>query len=192
MQSYQSRETLRQKGEIMDKDQIKGIIMDLRSKGLSFQKIANILRESYSVDLTRQTIRRYFNETAKASNDKAEVNDESQVREIAPTSEVQPGIKSGPSTAQVSIENKQEQNKETVQPIHKVRYPGFEDEDLRKGPYYHMMSSGYLEMTPEQRYRQHLESVKQARKERNKSIAYLALFILFLLGLFFAFKYRLI
>ena len=155
---------------MMDKDQIKEIIKDLRSKDLSFQKISGILRESYSVDLTRQTIRRYFNEIPKASNDNIQDNTETKVKEVTPTIEVQPGTKEESSTAQVQIENKHEENKVIVKQDRKVRYPGFEDEDLRKDPYYNSLPRGYKEMTPEQRYRQHLESVKQAHKERNKII----------------------
>ena len=176
----------------MDKDQIKAIIKDLRSKGLSFQKISDILRELHSVDLNRETVRKYFQDIQKANNNTIQDNAESIVRETASTIETHNATGGESSSVQIPVEKNQEQNIKNVQPVRKVRYPGYEDEDLRKDPHYGSISRDYLEMTPRQRYEQHLERVKQDRKERNKSIALFALLVLMLVGIAFALKYRII
>jgi hypothetical protein len=176
----------------MEKDQIKAIIKDLRSKGLSFGKISYVLRESYSVDLNRETVRKYFQDIQKANNNTIQDNAESTIRETASTIETHNATGGESSSVQIPVEKKQEQNIKNVQPVRKVRYPGYEDEDLRKDPHYGSISRDYLEMTPRQRYEQHLERVKQDRKERNKSIALFALLVLMLVGIAFALKYRII
>jgi hypothetical protein len=193
MQSYQSRETLRQKGEIMDKDQIKGIIMDLRSKGLSFQKISDILRELHSVDLNRETVRMYFKESirkasVKAHDDSVITTKEEPVK-LANASAIQEQTKAQTIEANVRVQNNV--NVQSV-PVRKVRYPGFEDEDLKKDPNFSSIPISYKEASPEQRYKWHKESVERTRKERNKSITITILFILLLLGIVFLFKYGLL
>ena len=175
---------MKQRGEKLDKDQIKAIIKDLRSKGMSFGRISYVLRESYSVDLTRETIRKYYNDIPKANNDIIQGNASSEVKETASTIEAHSAIEGESGSVQVPFENKQEQGVKNVQPVRRVRYPGFEDEDLKNS-----LSRDYHEMTPEQRYQQHLEWVKQNRKERLRSIAYLALLVLFMLGLALVLKY---
>ena len=183
---------MQQKGEKMEKDQIKEIIMDLRSRGLSFQKISDRLRESYSVDISYATVRLYFKESIKKASVKVQNDIETGINKVEPIKEANPTTIQEPIKAQVSKDYVQVQNNVNVQPVRKVRYPGFEDEDLRKDPHYGWIPRDYLEMTPRQRYEQHLERVKQDRKERNKSIALFALLVLMLVGIAFALKYRII
>ena len=44
----------------MDNDQVKEIIGDLRSRGLSYREISNVLRESYSIIMTHEKVRQIF------------------------------------------------------------------------------------------------------------------------------------
>ena len=44
----------------MDNDQVKEIIKDLRSRGLSYREISNVLRESYSIIMTHEKVRQIF------------------------------------------------------------------------------------------------------------------------------------
>ena len=44
----------------MDKDQVKEIIKDLRSRGLSYREISNVLKESYSIIMTHEKVRQIF------------------------------------------------------------------------------------------------------------------------------------
>ena len=178
---------MQQKGERMEKDQIKAIIKDLRSKGLSFQKISDILRESYSVDISYATVRLYFKESIRKASVKVQNDIDTNTNKIEPIKEANPTTIQELIKAQVSKDNVQVQNNVSVQSVHNVRYPGFEDEDLKSSPF-----RDHNEMTPEQRYQRHLEWVKQNRKERNKSIALFALLVLTLVGIAFALKYRII
>lgn len=187
------RESLQQKGERVDKDQIKEIIMDLRSRGLSFQKISDILRELHSVDLNRETVRIYFKESIKKASVKVQNDIDTGTNKVEPIKEVNPATTQEPIKAQVSKDNMQEQSIKNVQPFRKVRYPGFEDEDLRKDPHYGWIPRDYLGMTPEQRYEYHLERVKQNRKERNRTILHIILYILLWIGVvLFIWKYGII
>ena len=184
---------MQQKGERVDKDQIKEIIMDLRSRGLSFQKISDRLRESYSVDISYATVRLYFKESIKKASVKVQNDIETGINKVEPIKEANPTTIQEPIKAQVSKDNVQVQNNVNVQPVRKVRYPGFEDEDLRKDPHYGWIPRDYLEMTPEQRYEYHLERVKQNRKERNKTILHIILYILLWIGVaLFIWKYGII
>ena len=176
----------------MEKDQIKAIIKDLRSKGLSFQKISDILRELHSVDLNRETVRVYFKEGTRIAPDKAQGNNGANTNKAESTDKTTIITTQEQTKVQLHDEKMQALNNANMQTIHKTRYPGFEDEDLRKDPYYNSISINYLEMTPKQRYQQHLKRVEQDRKERNKSIALIALIVFMLIGLVFALKYRLV
>ena len=44
----------------MDNDQVKEIIGDLRSRGLGYREISNVLRESYSIIMTHEKVRQIF------------------------------------------------------------------------------------------------------------------------------------
>ena len=56
----------------MDKDQVKEIIKDLRSRGLSYREISNVLRESYSIIMTHEKVRKIFKTIQSSTIERAE------------------------------------------------------------------------------------------------------------------------
>ena len=56
----------------MDKDQVKEIIKDLRSRGLSYREISNVLRESYSIIMTHEKVRQIFKTIQSSTIERAE------------------------------------------------------------------------------------------------------------------------
>ena len=139
------------------------------------------------MDISYATVRLYFKGSIKKASAKVQNDNETSTNKVEPIKEANPTTIQEPIKAQVSKDNVQVQNSVNIQPVCKVRYPGLEDEDLKSS-----LSRDHHEMTPEQRYQQHLERVKQDRKERNRSIVYLALLIVFMLGLALALKYHLV
>ena len=51
----------------MDNDQVTEIIRDLRSRGLSYREISNVLRESYSIIMTHEKVRQIFKVTESST-----------------------------------------------------------------------------------------------------------------------------
>ena len=56
----------------MDNDQVKEIIGDLRSRGLSYREISNVLRESYSIIMTHEKVRQIFKTIQSSTIERAE------------------------------------------------------------------------------------------------------------------------
>ena len=56
----------------MERDQLIAIIKDLRSKGLSYREISNVLRESYSIIMTHEKVRQIFKTIQSSTIERAE------------------------------------------------------------------------------------------------------------------------
>jgi len=176
----------------MDKDQIKELIKELRSKGLSYQKIADALRKSYSIDLSYSTVRLYLKESMKNAPDDSQGENKQDPQGLKKNTETYSISVQGPAMNEIQSEEKNEQKKENTKTYQPIRFPGFEDEDLKKDPYYELIPDEYLKMTPEQRYEDHLNYEREKKEERNRMIGYAILMILVLLGMFLGIRYGII
>ena len=56
----------------MDNDQVKEIIKGLRSRGLSYREISNVLKESYSIIVTHEKVRQIFKTIQSSIIERAE------------------------------------------------------------------------------------------------------------------------
>ena len=116
----------------MDKDQVKGIIKELRSKGLSLRRISGILRETYSVDISYVTVGEILKDTPERPREEVHVKDEKIAAGVKPPEQVQAATEKAAVEARPIIETKQEPANKVVPRDLNEEYRKYWEEARRK------------------------------------------------------------
>lgn len=67
---------MHQRSEKVDKDELKKIVKDLRSKGLSFRAISKTLIETYGVDLSHVSVREILKRNQETTKEEVQIKND--------------------------------------------------------------------------------------------------------------------
>ena len=124
---------MQERGKIMDKDQVKEIIKDLRSKGLSLRKISSTLKEVYGLDISHVSVREYLKAAIpERPTEEAHVNDEEIASGVKPPEQVPVTTEKVVVEARPTIETKQEPVNEVVPRDPKENYKKYLEEARKR------------------------------------------------------------